>query len=144
MTSAPSENEAREAAPKNPPAVLLLDDDTNTLFVLHTMLESTGARVIECADEKCVIHWCEELAGSLDLLIADVILPAGNGPAVVRKIKPLQPMVRVVFISGFSLSELERRGLLGDEDIAPGHVEFLQKPFSPNQFLTTVEALLRS
>ena len=30
--------------------ILLLDDDSNTLLVLHTILERTEARVLECAN----------------------------------------------------------------------------------------------
>jgi hypothetical protein len=34
---------------------------------------------------------CEELRKSIDLLVAGVILQDSNGPAVARKVKPLQP-----------------------------------------------------
>ena len=122
--------------------VLLLDDDLNTLLVLHAVLERTEARIIECEDERCAVEWCEKLLHGVDLLVSDVILKQTNGPAVVKKIQPLQRQMRLLFISGFSLGELERRGLLHREEMSPGRVEFLQKPFSPAQFLATVENLL--
>jgi len=78
----------------------------------------------------------------IDLLVADVVLEGSNGPAVVRKVKPLQPLMRLLYISGFSLPDLQRRGLLHTNDMAPGSVEFLQKPFSAEQFRDTVGRLL--
>jgi hypothetical protein len=122
--------------------ILLLDDDTNTLLVLHTILERTEARVLECADEPCAVEQCELFAKSIDLLVADVILQGSNGPAVARKVKDLQPFMRLLYISGFSLPELQRRGLLSSQEISPGTVEFLQKPFSSEQFLGHVKTLL--
>jgi DNA-binding NtrC family response regulator len=122
--------------------ILLLDDDTNTLLVLHAILEKTAARVIECDAEPCAVRTCEELLRSIDLLVADVVLEDSNGPAVVRKVKPLQPLMRLLYISGFSMPELQRRGLLSMSEMSPGWVEFLQKPFSSEQFLDTVGRLL--
>jgi two-component system cell cycle sensor histidine kinase/response regulator CckA len=133
---------ATESAARKQSTVLLLDDDANTLLVLHAMLESTQARVIECENETCAVHWCEELQASIDLLVADVILKASTGPAVVRRVKPLQPLMRLLFISGFSLAELQIRGLLRSDDMAAPHVEFLQKPFSHDQFRATIQSLL--
>ncbi|HVW07107.1 MAG TPA: response regulator [Bryobacteraceae bacterium] len=122
--------------------ILLLDDDTNTLLVLHTILERTAARILECANEPCAVQHCEAFSRSIDLLVADVVLQDSNGPAVARKVKQLQPDMRLLYISGFSLPELQRRGLLSSQQMSPGAVEFLQKPFSSEQFLNHVNKLL--
>jgi two-component system cell cycle sensor histidine kinase/response regulator CckA len=131
-----------EREPARAPTILLLDDDTNTLVTLHCLLERTRAQVVECEDEPCALRHCQEVTATIDLLVADVILQHSNGPAVVRKVKPLQPLMRLLYISGFSLAELHRRGLLSNADMSPGSVEFLQKPFSPEQFLDSVSRLL--
>lgn len=130
------------AAGPNDRTILLLDDDSNTLLALHSILERMEARVIECASGPCAIRHCTELGSAIDLLVADVILQDSNGPAVVRKVKPLQPLMRLLYISGFSMADLQRRGLLSASDMTPGSVEFLQKPFSPKEFLENVERLL--
>jgi len=41
------------------------------------------------------------------------------------------------------MAELQRRGLLASSQMAPGSVEFLHKPFSPNQFPHRVQARLK-
>jgi response regulator RpfG family c-di-GMP phosphodiesterase len=111
------------------------------------LLERTEARVLQCANEPCAVQHCETFSKSIDLLVADVVLQDSNGPAVARKVKDLQPYMRLLYISGFSISgfslpELQRRGLLSQKEMTPGAVEFLQKPFSSEQFLDHVNKLL--
>jgi hypothetical protein len=48
----------------------------------------------------------------------------------------------VLYISGFSLPELQRRGLLSAGELSPGAVDLLQKPFSSDQFLDRLNGLL--
>jgi response regulator RpfG family c-di-GMP phosphodiesterase len=134
--------EETQQARSNNPTVLLLDDDSITLLALHSILERTKANVIECEDERCALESCQEESTTVDVFVADVILSYSNGPDVVRKVKPLQPRMRLLFISGFGLDELRKRGLLSQEDLAPGQIEFLQKPFPPEAFLASVEKLL--
>lgn len=138
LTSARNDNTPSTATP----TLLLFDDDAITLIALRAILERIKANIIECEHERCVVESCERSAAPIDLCVADVILPISNGPAVVRKVKPMQPGMRLLFISGFSLGELQKRGLLSKDELHPGNVEFLQKPFSPEIFLTTVKKLL--
>lgn len=128
--------------PNSDRTILLLDDDATTLYVLRTILERTAARVLECGSKFSALRKGEELLKSIDLLVADVVLEDGSGPQVARKIKELQPLIRLLYISGYSITELQRRGLLSTGEISPGSVEFLQKPFSRDQFLDSVERLL--
>src|SRR5579871_1445084 len=132
----------RELPFQNARTILLLDDDTTTLLVLHAILERTRARVIECSGEPCALRACQDSPQNIDLLVADVVLDDSNGPAVARKVKPFQPFMRLLYISGFSLPELQRRGLLSRTDMVAGSIDFLQKPFSAEQFLDRVGNLL--
>lgn len=124
------------------PAILLLDDDSNTLLALSSILDRIAVRVMECEDETCAVQHCQAPGQNIDLLVADVVLQGTNGPAVVRRLKPLQPLMRLLYISGFGLTELHRRGLLSAAEMVPGSVEFLQKPFAPHEFLARVSSLL--
>jgi len=124
------------------PIVLVLDDDPNTLLVLSSLLDSLDVQVLACADESCALRYAQELLRPLDLLVADVLLNGTNGPAVARQVIPLHPAMRLLFISGFSLADLGRRALLHPDDVRPGSVEFLQKPFAAEDFLAAVNHLL--
>jgi CheY-like chemotaxis protein len=126
----------------NRPTVLLLDDDPRTLLVLGSLLDGAGANVIETVNAQTAVRHCEELPGAIDLMVADVILQEGDGPAVVRRVKYLQPQMALLFMSGFSLPELERRGLLDSSDLAEGCAAFVQKPFTAEDFVAQARSLV--
>src|SRR5579883_3174829 len=63
MTTLDEQTEPAEGKSTALQTILLLDDDANTLLVLRCVLEPTGARVIECEDERSAARACEELAG---------------------------------------------------------------------------------
>lgn len=121
---------------------LILDDDENALLVLRAVLETRDIRILESGEEKTAVEHCELFPGAIDVLIADVVLRNSDGPAVVRRVKYLQPHMGIVFISGFGLDELARRGLLEHHDISSEGVAFLQKPFTAQALLSSVETVL--
>jgi|SRR5580658_53684 two-component system cell cycle sensor histidine kinase/response regulator CckA len=126
------------------PTVLLLDDDGNTLIALSAILERSQIRVVESETPQGAVEWYRTSSSGIDVVVADVVLRDSNGPEVVRQLKSMRPPKGILFISGFSLSELTRRGLLQEDELQPGYVEFLQKPFTSESFVSSVEKLLRS
>ncbi|HWE51709.1 MAG TPA: hypothetical protein VG273_18085, partial [Bryobacteraceae bacterium] len=94
--------------------------------------------------DKGALHWRRTIKTDIDVFVADVILQGSNGPGLVSSLKRVQPAARVLFISGFELSELSRRGILSSPDLIGGSVEFLQKPFAPEVFMCAVERLIAS
>jgi two-component system, cell cycle sensor histidine kinase and response regulator CckA len=121
---------------------LILDDDEKALLVLRAILESKDLRIFESGDEKSAVEHCERWPGAIDVLVADVLLRYSDGPAVVRRVKYLQPQMGIVFISGFGLDELARRGLLDHHDVASEGVAFLQKPFTAEALFSRIEAMV--
>lgn len=126
------------------PTVLLIDDDANTLLVLTAVLETRGLRILDAEGDKGALHWCRTINRNIDVFVVDVILQGSYGPDLVRRLKRVQSAARVLFISGFELAELSRRGIISRHDLIPGSTEFLQKPFEPEVFISTVERLIAS
>lgn len=124
------------------PTVLLIDDDANTLLVLTAVLDARGLRILDAEGDKGALQWCRTINREIDVFVVDVILRGSNGPDLVRLLKRVQPAARVLFISGFELTELSRRGILSRHDLIPGSTEFLQKPFEPEVFISAVERLI--
>ncbi len=125
------------------PTVLLIDDDANTLIALTAILDGRGLRILDAVDDQGATQWCHT-AGEIDVLVADVVLQNTNGPDLVRALRRIQPRARALFISGYSLKELTKRGLLSQADLAAGTVEFLQKPFDAKIFADAVNQLVSS
>src|SRR6185503_16033797 len=96
-----------------------------------------GYAVVACADgEAAVAAASAARAGSLALLVADVVMPDAAGPSTARRVLALQPSSRVLYMSGHSLETLRRSGLV------EGDVDLLRKPFTPDVLLSKIRAVL--
>jgi FixJ family two-component response regulator len=72
-------------------------------------------------------------AGTIDLLITDVVMPGLRGPELYQRILAQQPRVRVLFMSGYA------EGL--PETQLPRGAAFLQNPFSFAALLESLRSL---
>jgi FixJ family two-component response regulator len=73
---------------------------------------------------------------SIDLPIADVVMPGISGRELATRLTARREALRVLFISGYAPDAIVHQGILD-----PG-VAFLQKPFSPAQIIATVTGIL--
>jgi two-component system, cell cycle sensor histidine kinase and response regulator CckA len=110
--------------------ILLVDDQDDLRRLLAQTLRSAGYLITEAA---CGEHALETLplqAARIRLLITDVMMPGINGCELARQVQRNYPHIRILFISGYAAGLLE-----------PG-AAFLQKPFSPKEFLQATKKAL--
>jgi PAS domain S-box-containing protein len=120
--------EAREikvstAMVKGNESILLVDDEEGTIQVEELMLRELGYQVIPALSGKQAIELYREKMVDLDLVALDMIMPEMNGRDTYDALKQINPDVKVLLVSGYSLNkqieELMDRGCNG----------FIQKPF---------------
>jgi len=75
-------------------------------------------------------------AGSIDILITDVIMPQMNGRDLSRRLLSVNPRMKCLFISGYTADVIGDKGLL-DEG-----VHFLSKPFTTSQLASKIREVL--
>jgi DNA-binding NtrC family response regulator len=75
----------------------------------------------------------------LDLLISDILLRDTCGTEVAMRIATLRPKMPILFITGYPIEELQKPGLPESQSAA---IEFLQRPFYPDQLLGKVRQLV--
>ncbi len=75
-----------------------------------------------------------------DLLFTDVVMPKMNGLELVRKIREVNPQIKVIYISGFFGINRLKREL--DEDILKYGYPTLSKPFKTSEMLDLVKNYL--
>ncbi|HXG86784.1 MAG TPA: response regulator, partial [Vicinamibacterales bacterium] len=68
--------------------------------------------------------------------ITDVVMPHMSGRELADRIGAIDRSIPILFTSGYTDDAIVRHGVL-----EPG-IEFLQKPFKPQQLLTRVRELL--
>ena len=116
-------------------ALLLVEDDENLGFMLKDNLEMTGYEVRLCRDgEKglTVFH-----NGKFHLCILDVMLPLKDGFSLAESIRKYDKKVPIVFLTAKNQKDDRIRGFkLGGDD-------YITKPFSLEEFLLRVEAILK-
>ena len=120
--------------------ILILDDFDQARFVIRAVLESAGYSVLEAANETEALAACEQTEQLVDLLISDVLLREAYGTEIAIRIAALRPQMQILFISCYSVEDLEDRGLLESNQSA-AKIAFLRKPFDPEQLLTKVREL---
>jgi len=103
--------------------LLLVDDEDMILDVGRTMLERLGYEVLTASGAMEAIEIFNRESAKIDLVILDMIMPEMGGAALFERLKKINPAVRVLLSSGYSLEEQARRMLDG------GRCGFIHKPF---------------
>lgn len=81
--------------------ILCVDDNEQALSVRTFLLETRGYRVITASTAKEALDIVRRtIPGTLDLLIADLLLPGMDGNDLVRHAKQMHPMLPALIVSG--------------------------------------------
>ncbi|RZJ03846.1 MAG: response regulator [Brevundimonas sp.] len=102
--------------------ILFVEDEAAVRGIAARLLRQRGYEVIEAEDGEQALELAEEYAGTIDMMISDVIMPGLDGPALLKKARPFLGDAPVLFISGYAESDFS--DLLQDEV----GVSFLPKP----------------
>ena len=97
-----------------------------------------GYEVLEAADGEEALLIAEEHAGTIDLLISDVIMPGIDGPTLLKKARGYLGTAPVMFISGYAEAEFS--------DLLEGEtgVTFLPKPIDIKTLAERVKQQLQA
>ncbi len=116
--------------------VLVIEDDPDVRELAAGILDSLGYRVIAAPTADAARTVLEE-ADRIDLVLSDVVLPAGtSGPAFVREARARCPGLKVVFMSGYVGEAVTRNGLPEPDTV------LLSKPFQRHEMAEALRAAL--
>jgi len=118
--------------------ILFVEDESAVRLIAAKLLRQRGYDVIEAADGEEALALAEEHAGTIDMMISDVIMPGLDGPSLLKKARPFLGDAPVMFISGYAESDFS--DLLQDEV----GVSFLPKPLDIKTLAERVKQELRS
>jgi CheY-like chemotaxis protein len=123
--------------PERPITVLVADDEDVLRGLVIRLLGDEGYRILEARNGGEALHLAHLAAPHLRLVVTDVVMPGMDGWELGRRLAIDCPAVPVLYISAYPSTDIFHRGG------APSpSVPFLEKPFSPEVFLTTVRELL--
>jgi DNA-binding response OmpR family regulator len=115
--------------------VLIVDDEANIRFTLSQALAALPLAVETAAGGEEALRIVEEQA--IDLILLDLRMPGLDGMEVLRRLRDARPEIPIVIITA--------HGTVGSaiEAMKLGAIEFLQKPFSPDQIRQVVSQVLQ-
>ncbi len=116
--------------------VLVAEDDDLVRSLAVRVLEGAGYRVLEAENGEAARSVAKAWARPIAVLVTDVVMPDISGPQLAASLRPSQPGMRVLFMSGFpeqSADQAQQHWRLGS---------YLDKPFTPPDLLRRVRDLL--
>ncbi len=116
--------------------VLVVEDDAPLLEINTTMLQGLGYQVLAAGTPAEALRLAEEHAGTIDLLMTDVVMPEMDGRQLEQRIQHSNPKVKCLFMSGYTANVISHHGVL-DEG-----VHFIQKPFTLQDMAVKVRETL--
>jgi two-component system cell cycle sensor histidine kinase/response regulator CckA len=116
--------------------IMLVEDDDPVRTFGARALRNRGYRVIEAKGGAAALDLIRDGAEQIDLLITDVAMPQMDGPSLARRVREIDPAVRVIFISGYAEDAFRQRL---DRD---GDIHFVPKPFSLKQLTIKVKDVM--
>ncbi len=116
--------------------LLVVDDEALVLDVAANMLEKLGYTALKAQNGSEAVDIFKAHKDEIKMVVLDIIMPDMGGSEVYDKIKMINPDVKVLLASGYSVDgqaiELLERGCDG----------FMQKPFTMEELSGKIEQIL--
>jgi PAS domain S-box-containing protein len=116
--------------------ILLVDDEEMILEVGKGMLETLGYSVLASGGGREAVEIYRRDHSGIDLVVLDLVMPDMGGRETYEQMRSINPGVRVLLSSGFSLDSLAK------EMLTYGCDGFIQKPFFIQEFSQEVAKIL--
>jgi PAS domain S-box-containing protein len=119
-------------APGSAGAALIVDDEMYVREVAASTLEELGYAPLVAADGPGGLELFRQHRHRIRVAVVDVVMPGMSGEQVLDALRAAAPGLPVVLVSGYTDRRL----------VKPPRVEFLQKPFHPEDLARVVQRLL--
>jgi two-component system OmpR family response regulator len=121
--------------PLAPVRVLVVDDDKAICEYMETFLSKDGFEVKTLNDPSLAPD--EVKVGGYHLVVLDLMMPKMDGVQVLERIRKVDNDVAVVIFTGYPSLETAVQSMKLDA------VDYLKKPFNPEEFRVVVDRVMR-
>ncbi|MFI5308671.1 MAG: response regulator, partial [Polyangiales bacterium] len=119
----------------SPMRVLVVDDDREICDYMETFLAKDGMEVKTLSDPEKVAD--EVKNGGYHMVVLDLMMPKVDGVEVLQRIRKVDSDVAVVIFTGYPSLESAVQSMKLDA------VDYLKKPFDPDDFREVVNRVMR-
>ena len=115
---------------------MVVDDEYDITFTLQAALEDVGFDVDAFTDPELALSSFKP--GLYDLVIIDIKMPKMDGFVLYERLKPVDPNVKVCFLTAMYREEREAEHCALNKDL------FLQKPISNEDLIREIKKKIGS
>ena len=116
--------------------LLVVEDEPAVLALAARVLQQRGYAILLANSPDAALAIAANHHGPIDLLVTDVVMPSMSGRELASTLLKSRPMLRCLFMSGYTAD------LLAPSGIVPDDVHFLQKPWTPQRLAARVREVL--
>jgi len=114
--------------------ILIVDDEKNICLTLSQALEVLGVEIDTALDGEGALVKLEKK--EFGLILLDLRMPGMDGMEVLRRVREIRPNIRVIILTAHGTIES------AVEAMKLGAVDFIQKPFSPDEIRELVSRVM--
>lgn len=116
--------------------LLLADDEAAVRKIAAKLLEKAGFTVHTAEDGASALHLFQQQPDTYRAVILDLTMPRMDGATAIKAIRKISSHTPLLVMSGYSESDTVKLAC------ASPFNAFIQKPFGPDEFLSTLQQLL--
>ena len=116
--------------------ILLVDDEDKVLTVCRDSMKLLGYTVYTADSGDKAVGIFSEKADAIDVVVLDMIMPGLSGKETYRRLKQINPDVRVLLASGYAMEGQ------AEDILKEGCTAFIQKPFKMEQLSLTIQEIM--
>ncbi len=121
---------------KGTETLLLVDDESSIVDVCRDILIHLGYKIFTASNGKEALNIYKSHPDEIDLVILDMIMPGLSGQDTFEELKLINPRVKVMLSSGYSLTDQAQRIM------DSGCRAFIQKPFRVDDLSLKIREVL--
>ena len=122
--------------PTGSETILVVEDEDAVRVLAEEVLNKLGYKVYAFGNAEEALLFIEDYKDTIELLLTDVIMPGTGGVELASAIQEARPLVRVMYMSGYTNDSITQYGVL-DEGVS-----LLQKPFTLTEIARKVREVL--
>ena len=123
---------------KPPPKLLVVDDEPDVVQVLKLGLLKNGFLVDAFTNPEDALQTFKSNAGRYCLLVSDIRMPTLSGIQLARKVKEINPAVKVILMTAFEIRDNEFSKVFPSTQVEG----FIQKPFAIRDLTNKVMSII--
>lgn len=118
--------------------ILVVDDEEAALAIMRTTLENYGFQVLTATSGPEALAMIDRETRPVHLIVTDLMMPFMDGRQTVTALRKILPEVPIIAMSGLDQEKTDNLA----QDIPAA--AFIQKPFTADRLLNTVDQVLKS